>query len=92
MTRVRRGTKLRRRHKKIIAQTKGHHGLRHRIFRRAAESRVHALAYAYRDRRDRKADFRRLWIQPTTAPARRPRPASSVLLKRVEKTGSETAP
>ena len=70
MTRVRRGTKLRRRHKKIIAQTKGHHGLRHRIFRRAAESRVHALAYAYRDRRDRKADFRRLWIQRINAAAR----------------------
>ena len=41
---------------------KGHKGLRHKIFRRANESVIHALDYAYRDRRDRKSQFRRLWI------------------------------
>ena len=60
----------RRRHKNVLAQTKGHHGTRNRIFRRASESRLHALSYSYRDRRDRKADFRRLWIQRINAGAR----------------------
>jgi large subunit ribosomal protein L20 len=48
----------------------GHRGQRHRIFRRANESVLHALDYAYRDRRDRKGQFRRLWIQRINAAAR----------------------
>jgi large subunit ribosomal protein L20 len=70
MSRVKGGPKSRRRHKKLLAQTKGHHGVRNRLYRRASESRLHALSYAYRDRRDRKADFRRLWIQRINAAAR----------------------
>lgn len=70
MPRVKGGPQNRRRHKKILAQTKGHRGVRHRLFRRASESRLHALSYAYRDRRDRKHDFRRLWIQRINAAAR----------------------
>ena len=70
MSRVKGGPKSRRRHKKVLAQTKGHHGVRSRLYRRASESRLHALSYAYRDRRDRKADFRRLWIQRINAAAR----------------------
>ena len=70
MTRVTRGPQARRRHKKVLAQTKGHHGVRHRLFRRAAESNLHALAYAYRHRRERKSDFRRLWILRINAAAR----------------------
>ena len=62
MARVKRGVTGRARHKKIIQMAKGHKGQRHRLFRRANESVTHALAYAYRDRRDRKNDFRRLWI------------------------------
>ncbi len=49
---------------------KGHRGQRHRIFRRANESVLHALDYSYRDRRDRKGQFRRLWIQRINAAAR----------------------
>lgn len=49
---------------------KGHRGQRHRLFRRANESVLHALDYAYRDRRDRKGQFRRLWIQRINAAAR----------------------
>ena len=49
---------------------KGHKGLRHKIFRRANESVHHALDYAYRDRRDRKGQFRRLWIMRINAAAR----------------------
>ena len=70
MPRARNRPAARRRHKNVLAQTKGHHGTRNRIFRRASESRLHALSYSYRDRRDRKADFRRLWIQRINAGAR----------------------
>jgi large subunit ribosomal protein L20 len=48
----------------------GHRGVRHRLFRRANESVLHALDYAYRDRRARKGEFRRLWIQRINAAAR----------------------
>ena len=70
MPRVRGGPRERRRHKKVLAQTKGHHGVRHRLFRRASESRLHALSYAYAHRRKRKGDMRRLWIQRINAAAR----------------------
>jgi large subunit ribosomal protein L20 len=70
MPRVKRGVTGHARHKKIIAMAKGHKGQRHRLFRRANESVTHALAYAYRDRRDRKSQFRRLWILRINAAAR----------------------
>ncbi len=70
MPRVKGGRTEPRRHKKVLKDTKGHKGQRHRIFRRANESRLHALSYAYRDRRDRKSQFRRLWIQRINAGAR----------------------
>jgi large subunit ribosomal protein L20 len=58
------------RHKKILEMAKGHRGQRHTIFRRANESVTHALDYAYGHRRDRKGDFRRLWIIRINAAAR----------------------
>ncbi|MEX1253558.1 MAG: 50S ribosomal protein L20 [Dehalococcoidia bacterium] len=70
MSRVKRGVTARRRHKKILDLAKGHRGQRHKNFRRANESVLHALDYAYRDRRDRKGQFRRLWIQRINAAAR----------------------
>jgi large subunit ribosomal protein L20 len=70
MARVKRGVAGHARHKKIIDMAKGHKGQRHRLFRRANESVTHALAYAYRDRRDRKSQFRRLWIARINAAAR----------------------
>ena len=70
MSRVKRGVTARARHKKIIAMAKGHKGQRHRLFRRANESVLHALDYAYRDRRARKGEFRRLWILRINAAAR----------------------
>jgi large subunit ribosomal protein L20 len=70
MSRVKRGVTGRARHKKIIQMAKGHKGQRHRLFRRANESVTHALAYAYRDRRDRKGQMRRLWIVRINAAAR----------------------
>lgn len=70
MSRVKRGVSAHRRHKKVLQLTKGHWGARHRLYRTAHESMLHALAYAYRDRRNRKRDFRRLWIQRINAAAR----------------------
>ena len=70
MTRVKRGVTAKRRHKKVLAQTKGHWGARSRLFKTANESLLHALSYQYRDRRNRKRDFRRLWITRINAAVR----------------------
>ncbi len=70
MSRVKGGAVTRRRHKKIIRMAKGHRGTRHKLFRQANESVMHALRYAYEHRRDRKGQFRRLWITRINAAAR----------------------
>src|SRR5437773_10469061 len=70
MSRVKRGVAGHRRHKKIIALASGHKGQRHRLFRRANESVLHALDYSTRDRYDRKGQFRRLWITRINAAVR----------------------
>jgi large subunit ribosomal protein L20 len=70
MARVKRGVTAHRRHKKVLQMAQGHRGVRHKNFRRANESVLHALDYAYRDRRDRKGQFRRLWIMRINAAAR----------------------
>ena len=70
MSRVKRGVTARRRHKAILKMARGHKGLRHKVFRRANESVLHALDYAYQHRRDRKGQFRRLWIMRINAAAR----------------------
>jgi large subunit ribosomal protein L20 len=70
MSRVKRGVTARRRHKKILAMAKGYRGGRSKQFKSANEAVMHALAYAYRDRRVRKRDFRRLWVQRINAAAR----------------------
>jgi large subunit ribosomal protein L20 len=54
----------------VLAQAKGHRAGRHKHFKRASESVMHALRYAYIHRRDRKGDFRRLWIARINAAAR----------------------
>ncbi len=68
--RVKSGSVTRRRHKKVLRRTKGFYGSRHRLFRRANEGMLNAMGYAYRDRRNRKRDFRRLWITRINAAAR----------------------
>lgn len=70
MTRVKGGTVTRRRHKKVLKMTKGQYGTRHRLFRRANEAMMKSLKYAYRDRRNRRRDLRRLWIARINAAAR----------------------
>ena len=68
--RVKGGTTTRRRHKKIIKMTKGQWGTRSKLFRRANESMMKSYWYAYRDRRVRRREFRRLWIARINAAAR----------------------
>ena len=68
--RVRRGFKARRRRKKILKLAKGYRGGRSKLYRTAADAVDKALMYAYRDRRQRKRDFRRLWIARINAAAR----------------------
>ena len=70
MARVKGGPHGHRRHKKILRMTKGQFGTRHRLFRRANEAMLKSLFYAYRDRRNRKRDLRRLWIARINAAAR----------------------
>ena len=62
MSRVRRGTRKRKRRSNILKQAKGYWGARSRNYRTAKEAVERALQYSYRDRRTRKRDFRRLWI------------------------------
>lgn len=70
MARTKGGIVTRRRHKKIVRLAKGMYGTRHRLFRRANEAMLKSLWYAYRDRRTRKRDLRRLWIARINAAAR----------------------
>ncbi|HVL23847.1 MAG TPA: 50S ribosomal protein L20 [Thermomicrobiales bacterium] len=70
MARVKRGVAAHRRHRNVLQQVKGHRGTRNRLYKRANESLMHALQYAYRDRRNRKRAMRRLWIQRINAASR----------------------
>ena len=71
MPRVRRGTKARRRRKRILRAARGYVGARSRLFRTATDQVDRSMGYAYRDRRRKKRDFRRLWIIRINAGARR---------------------
>jgi large subunit ribosomal protein L20 len=70
LPRVKRGVTSHHRHKKVLAMTKGHRGTKHRLIKRANESMIHSLSYAYFHRRERKGDLRRLWILRVNAACR----------------------
>ncbi len=70
MPRVKRGVTSHQRHKKVLALTKGHRATKHSLFRRANESMLKSLSYAYAHRRERKGDWRRLWILRVNAASR----------------------
>jgi large subunit ribosomal protein L20 len=70
MARVKGGIVTRRRHKKILKLAKGYFGSKHRLFKTANAQVMKSLLYAYRDRRQRKRDFRKLWITRINAAAR----------------------
>jgi len=70
MARVKGGPSGHQRHKKVLKMTKGQYGSRSKLFKRANEAMLKSLWYAYRDRRTRKRDLRRLWITRINAAAR----------------------
>ena len=70
MPRVKGGPRTRRRHKKVLKITKGQFGGKHRLWRRSNEAMLKTLWYSHRDRRNRKRDFRRLWIARINAATR----------------------
>ena len=70
MPRVKRGVQARARHKKVLKQAKGYYGARSRVYRVAVQAVTKAGQYAYRDRRQRKRQFRQLWIARINAAAR----------------------
>ncbi len=70
MPRVKRGVTARNRHKKVLAEAKGYYGARSRVYRVAKQAVIKAGQYAYRDRRQRKRQFRALWIARINAAAR----------------------
>lgn len=67
--RVKGGPQTQRRHKKILSITKGQRGSKHRLYKRGNEAMMSSLKYAYRDRRNRRRDFRSLWITRINAAA-----------------------
>jgi large subunit ribosomal protein L20 len=70
MPRIKRGVQARKRHKKILKQAKGYYGARSRVYRVAKQAVIKAAQYAYRDRKQRKRQFRALWIVRINAAAR----------------------
>ena len=70
MARVKRGVQAGRRHKKILSKAKGYYNARRKVFRAAKQAVIKAGQYAYRDRRAKKGDFRKLWIMRINAAAR----------------------
>jgi large subunit ribosomal protein L20 len=70
MARVKRAVHGRKRHRAVLEAAEGYYGNRSRTFKSANEAVLHSMQYAYRDRRARKGDFRRLWIQRINAAAR----------------------
>jgi large subunit ribosomal protein L20 len=87
--RVKTGTRTRQRHKKILKQTKGYWGTRHKLFRRANEAWLKAGWYAYRDRRNRRRELRRLWITRINAAARQNDSTYSSLIHGLKLAGVE---
>jgi large subunit ribosomal protein L20 len=70
MARVKRAVNAQKKRRQVLEQASGYRGQRSRLYRKAKEQVTHSLVYAYRDRKKRKGDFRRLWIQRINAAAR----------------------
>jgi len=70
MARVKRAVNAHKKRRVVLERASGYRGQRSRLYRKAKEQALHSMAYAYRDRKDRKGAFRRLWIQRINAAAR----------------------
>lgn len=87
MARVTSGVTTRRRHKRVLQLTAGQRASKHLLYRRAHEAMLKALSYAYRDRRDRKGFFRRLWTARINAAARQQGLTYSRFMEGLHKAG-----
>ena len=70
MTRVKNGVQTKRRHKKVLKEASGYFGSKHRLYKSAKEQLMHSSVYAYRDRKQKKREFRKLWITRINAACR----------------------
>ena len=70
MARVKRAVNAHKKRRTVLERASGYRGQRSRLYRKAKEQQLHSMTYAYRDRKDRKGAFRRLWIQRINAAAR----------------------
>ena len=89
MARVRNGVVTHRRHKKILKEARGYFGSKHREFKSAKEQLMHAGQYAYRDRRQKKREFRKLWIVRINAACRENEISYSRFIEGLNKAGIE---
>ena len=89
MARVKRGVTAGRRHKKVLGKAKGYYNARRKVFRAAKQAVIKAGQYAYRDRRQKKRQFRALWIQRINAAARANGLSYSRLIEGLTKGGFE---
>ena len=89
MARVRNGVVTHRRHKKILKEARGYFGSKHREFKSAKEQLMHAGSYAYRDRRQKKREFRKLWIVRINAACRENEISYSRFIEGLNKAGIE---
>ena len=89
MARVKRGVIARARHKKVLKAAKGYYGARSRVYRVAFQAVIKAGQYAYRDRRQRKRQFRQLWIARINAAARQNGLSYSKFINGLKKAGIE---
>ena len=87
MPRVKRGVTTHQKHKSVLALTKGHRASKHKLIKRAKESMVKSLSYAYAHRRERKGDMRRLWIVRVNAACRLQGMNYSDLIDGLKKSG-----
>ena len=85
--RVKGGPQTQRRHKKVLAITKGQRGSKHKLFKRANEAMMKSLEYAYLDRRVRKREFRKLWIARINAATRQNDMSYSTFMNGLKKAG-----
>ena len=87
MTRVRNGVVTKQRHKKVLKEARGYFGSKHREFKSAKEQLMHAGQYAYRDRRQKKREFRKLWIVRINAACRENEISYSRFIEGLNKAG-----
>ena len=89
MPRVKRSVHARKKRRKVLQQARGYWGLKHSSYRRAKEQVEHSLVYAYRDRKNKKRTFRRLWIVRINAAARQHGMSYNQFISGVHKAGIE---